>query len=70
MKPFEPSSSLVNNAAFVADGGYQRPELWMSEGWALVQRANGRHSGTDGMTTRNSPWRAAAAAIPRLRCGI
>jgi ergothioneine biosynthesis protein EgtB len=31
---------LVSNgefAAFIADGGYKRPELWMSEGWAVVQ---------------------------------
>ncbi|HEX8951826.1 MAG TPA: ergothioneine biosynthesis protein EgtB, partial [Polyangia bacterium] len=25
-------------AAFVADRGYQRPELWLSDGWATVQR--------------------------------
>src|SRR5690606_20705781 len=23
--------------AFVADGGYRRPELWLSEGWATAQ---------------------------------
>ena len=41
LEPFELSSTLVSNAAyaaFIADGGYQRPELWMSEGWALVQQ--------------------------------
>ena len=41
LEPFELNSSLVSNAAyaaFIADGGYQRPELWMSEGWALVQQ--------------------------------
>jgi ergothioneine biosynthesis protein EgtB len=25
--------------AFIADGGYRRPELWLSEGWATVQTA-------------------------------
>ncbi|WP_416897192.1 MAG: ergothioneine biosynthesis protein EgtB [Minwuia sp.] len=24
--------------AFLADGGYRRPELWLSDGWATVQR--------------------------------
>ena len=41
LEPFELSSSLVSNgayAAFIADQGYQRPALWMSEGWALVQQ--------------------------------
>ncbi|HEX6550372.1 MAG TPA: ergothioneine biosynthesis protein EgtB, partial [Gammaproteobacteria bacterium] len=25
--------------AFVRDGGYRTPELWLSEGWGLIQRA-------------------------------
>ena len=29
--------SNTTYAAFIADGGYRRPELWMNEGWALVQ---------------------------------
>ena len=40
LEPFSIASSLVRNSelkAFIADGGYRRPELWMSEGWALVQ---------------------------------
>lgn len=37
---------LVTNgeyAAFVADDGYRRPELWLSEGWATVQREQWQH---------------------------
>jgi len=40
LEPFELATQLVSNAdyrAFLADGGYERPELWMSEGWALRQ---------------------------------
>jgi ergothioneine biosynthesis protein EgtB len=40
LEPFAIAERLVRNedfAAFVADGGYRRPELWMSEGWAVVQ---------------------------------
>ena len=39
LEPFAIASQLVTNAAFaafVADGGYRRPELWMSEGWAVA----------------------------------
>jgi ergothioneine biosynthesis protein EgtB len=41
LDPFEISDELVSNAnyaAFIDDGGYQRPELWMSDGWGLVQQ--------------------------------
>jgi ergothioneine biosynthesis protein EgtB len=41
--PFELASRPVGNAeilAFVEDGGYRKPELWLSEGWALA-RAQG-----------------------------
>jgi len=40
LEPFELAQGLVTNvdyAGFIADGGYRRPELWMSEGWAVVQ---------------------------------
>ncbi len=29
-------------AAFIADRGYERPELWLSDGWATVQREGWR----------------------------
>ncbi len=41
LEPFAIASQLVTNAeygAFIAAGGYRRPELWLSEGWALVQQ--------------------------------
>jgi ergothioneine biosynthesis protein EgtB len=38
---FALASRLVTNGeflAFVRDGGYRRPELWLADGWAAVQR--------------------------------
>jgi len=43
LRPFEVAGCLVTCGqwqAFIDDGGYSRPELWMSDGWAAVQ-ANG-----------------------------
>jgi ergothioneine biosynthesis protein EgtB len=40
LEPFFLAEQLVTNAAyaaFIADDGYHRPELWMSEGWAVRQ---------------------------------
>jgi ergothioneine biosynthesis protein EgtB len=40
LRPFRIASRPVSNAeyqGFIADGGYRRPELWLSEGWARVQ---------------------------------
>ena len=40
MEPFALANRLVTNAewgAFVADGGYQAAEFWLSDGWAWVQ---------------------------------
>lgn len=41
LEPYALASRLVTNAeyaAFIADGGYRRPELWLSDGWDCVQR--------------------------------
>lgn len=40
LQPFEISDRLVTNGewlAFIEDQGYQRAELWLADGWALVQ---------------------------------
>src|SRR5271154_6496643 len=40
LEPFALASRLVTCAeyrAFIEDGGYRRPELWLSEGWQTVQ---------------------------------
>ena len=42
LEPYQLSSRLVTNAeylAFIADGGYDEPSFWLSEGWDFV-RAN------------------------------
>ncbi len=40
LQPFEISDRLVTNGewlAFMSDGGYCQPNLWLADGWALVQ---------------------------------
>lgn len=41
LKPFKLSSRLITNAEyceFIADSAYERPELWLSDGWDTVQQ--------------------------------
>jgi ergothioneine biosynthesis protein EgtB len=41
LRPFRLASQLVTNAewlAFMEDGGYATPGLWLSDGWATVQQ--------------------------------
>ena len=43
LHPFELANRLVTNGEFIEfieDDGYQRPELWLSEGWSTVQERN------------------------------
>ena len=40
LQPFAMACNLVTNGewvAFIEDGGYRRPELWLSDGWATVK---------------------------------
>jgi len=41
LRPFEMASRLVTNGEFLAfleDGALERPDLWLADGWAMVQR--------------------------------
>ena len=43
LRDFRIASRAVTNAewgAFIADGGYRSPTLWLSDGWSWVQRNN------------------------------
>ncbi len=43
LHPFAVADVAVTNGdwlAFMADGGYRRPELWLSDGWATAQAAD------------------------------
>ena len=45
LAPFRLADRLVTNGEwleFMADGGYQRPELWLSDGWARVKEEGWR----------------------------
>ena len=59
LSPFRMANRLVTNEewlAFMADDGYRRSELWLSDGWALVRQENWcaplywRHEGDDTWT--------------------
>ncbi|MDH2241982.1 ergothioneine biosynthesis protein EgtB [Pseudomonas sp. GD03909] len=42
VEDFQLAERLVSNGeylSFIADGGYARPELWLSDGWDLIQQA-------------------------------
>lgn len=43
LQPYEIANRPVTNrefAEFIADGGYRRSELWLSEGWTMVQECD------------------------------
>lgn len=46
LEPFALANRLVTNAeyqAFIDDGGYRRPELWLADGWAQVCAEGWQH---------------------------
>ena len=45
IEDFQLADRLVTNGeylSFIADGGYARPELWLADGWALLQQSSWR----------------------------
>ena len=54
--------------AFMQDGGYSRPELWLSDGWAAVQQQGWRaplYWSDGGGDTSGDGWRIFTLAGPR-----
>lgn len=46
LRPYRLANRLVTNGdwlRFMADGGYDRPELWLSDGWHHINREGWRH---------------------------
>ena len=70
LEAFSLGSRLVTNlefAAFVEDGGYKKPEYWLSEGWDWVQTHNTKHPlywQHDGATWHNFTLRGLQALQP------
>jgi len=42
--------------AFIADGGYSRPEFWLSDGWAMVQKEGWQAPAYWGQDARKDSW--------------
>lgn len=75
LRPFALADRPVTNGewrAFIDDGGYREPLLWLSDGWARVcaegwqaplywrsgEGADGSRAGPAGGTARSGPWMA------------
>jgi ergothioneine biosynthesis protein EgtB len=46
LKPFRIATRPASNGeyrAFIADGGYERADMWLSDGWAAVQAGGWKH---------------------------
>ena len=59
VEPFQLADRLVTNReylSFIADGGYARSELWLSDGWALIRQA-GWHAPLYWLHDNSDSWR-------------
>ena len=67
-RPVKLSRDLVTNAewfAFMADGGYTTPTLWLSDGFATVEARDGRHRAIGERLTANGAHDARGAEAGR-----
>ncbi len=63
LQPVRIARALVTNAewlSFMQDGGYQKPELWLSDGWMQVQTEDWRAPGY--WIEQDGAWRAMTLA--------
>ena len=59
LQPYRIADRLVTNGdyrAFIADGGYKRPEFWLSDGWATVQAQSWQAPGYWQREAEDAPW--------------
>ena len=70
LEPFALADRLVTNGewdAFIADGGYRNPRLWLADGWAWVQReglAAPLYWREDGAHFTHQGWQARRSNAP------
>ncbi|MBU7579946.1 MAG: ergothioneine biosynthesis protein EgtB [Porphyrobacter sp.] len=70
LEPFAMADRLVTNGewdAFIADGGYRDPRLWLADGWGWVQRdgiAAPHYWGEDGKHFTHQGWQARSPDAP------
>ncbi len=59
LQPYRLASRPVSNGdwlAFIADGGYRRPELWLSDGWATAQAEGWQAPMYWRQSSPDAPW--------------
>ena len=70
LEPFEIAECAVTNEdwlGFMADGGYERPELWLSDGWHAVQ-ARGWHAPEYWSQSDDGSWQVfTTSGVRRVR---
>jgi ergothioneine biosynthesis protein EgtB len=68
LRPYALANRAVTNGeyrAFMADGGYRRPEFWLSDGWALAQ-AEGWQAPLYWLPDEHDGWQSFTLNGPKL----